>query len=108
MLDFILAILVELFVEGTVELSKNVKVPKAIRYPLLGLIILFILAVIVGIFILGFNLLTEDILLSVVIFIIGAVFILMRQEDSDLYRSGMNCRQPVRADFFLDNIKICC
>jgi len=24
-------------------------------------------------------------------------FILMRQEDSDLYRSGMNCRQPVRA-----------
>ena len=35
-------------------------------------------------------------------------FILMRQEDSDLYRSGMNCRQPVRADFFLDNIKICC
>ena len=75
MLDFILAILVELFVEGTVELSKNVKVPKAIRYPLLGLIILFILAVIVGIFILGFNLLTEDILLSVVIFSIGAVFI---------------------------------
>ena len=36
------------------------------------------------------------------------VFILMRQEDSDLYRSGMNCRQLVRADFFLDNIKICC
>ena len=22
-------------------------------------------------------------------------FILLRQEDSDLYRSGMNCRQPV-------------
>ena len=108
MLEFIIAILVELLVEGTVELSKNVKVPKAIRYPLLGLIILFILAVIVGIFILGFNLLTEDILLSVVIFIIGAVFILMRQEDSVLYRSGMNCRQPVRAYFFLDNIKICC
>ena len=35
-------------------------------------------------------------------------FILMRQEDSNLYRSGMNCRQPVRADFFLDNIKIFC
>ena len=26
------------------------------------------------------------------------IFILMRQEDSDLYRSGMNCRQPVRAE----------
>ena len=75
MIDFILAILVELFVEGTLELSKDIKVPKFIRYPLLGLIILFILAVIVGIFILGFNLLTEDILLSVVIFIIGAFFI---------------------------------
>ena len=25
-------------------------------------------------------------------------FILNRQEDSDLYRSGMNCRQPVRAE----------
>ena len=28
------------------------------------------------------------------------VFILMRQEDSDFYKSEMNCRQPVRADFF--------
>ena len=28
-------------------------------------------------------------------------FILMRQEDSDFYKSEMNCRQPVRADFFL-------
>ena len=27
----------------------------------------------------------------------GWFFILNRQEDSDLYRSGMNCRQPVRA-----------
>ena len=26
------------------------------------------------------------------------LFILNRQEDSDLYRSGMNCRQPVRAE----------
>ncbi len=35
-------------------------------------------------------------------------FILMRQEDSDFYKSEMNCRQPVRADFFLDNSRICC
>ena len=35
-------------------------------------------------------------------------FILMRQEDSDFYKSEMNCRQPARAEFFLDNIKICC
>ena len=27
-------------------------------------------------------------------------FIIMRQEDSDFYKSEMNCRQPVRADFF--------
>ena len=26
------------------------------------------------------------------------VLILKRQEDPDLYRSGMNCRQPVRAE----------
>ena len=26
------------------------------------------------------------------------IFILKRQEDSDLYRSEMNCRQPVRAE----------
>ena len=44
-MDFILELLFELFVEGTLELSKNIKVPKTIRYPLLGLIILFVIAV---------------------------------------------------------------
>ena len=32
-------------------------------------------------------------------------FILLRQEDSDLYRSGMNCRQPVRAENCLTSQK---
>ena len=33
------------------------------------------------------------------------LFILLRQEDSDLYRSGMNCRQPVRAENCLTSQK---
>ena len=74
-MDFILELLFELFVEGTLELSKNIKVPKTIRYPLLGLIILFVIAVIVGIFVLGIALFTEDIFFSIMMFALGAFFL---------------------------------
>ncbi|MBQ5562137.1 MAG: hypothetical protein IIT39_01980 [Clostridia bacterium] len=74
-MDFILELLFELFVEGTLELSKNIKVPKTIRYPLLGLIILFVIAVIVGIFVLGIALFTEDMFFSIMMFALGAFFL---------------------------------
>ena len=74
-MDFILEFLFELLLEGTVELSKNVKVPKTIRYPLLVLIILFVIAVIVGIFVLGIALFTEDMFFSIMMFALGAFFL---------------------------------
>ena len=74
-MDFILELLFELFVEGTLELSKNIKVPKTIRYPLLGLIILFVISVIVGIFVLGIALFTEDMFFSIMMFALGAFFL---------------------------------
>ena len=74
-MDFILELLFELAVEGTVELSKNIKVPKVIRYPLLGLIILFVIAVIVGMFVLGIVLFTEDMFFGIMMFVLGAFFL---------------------------------
>ncbi|MBE6713119.1 MAG: hypothetical protein E7580_06325 [Ruminococcaceae bacterium] len=40
-MDFLFELIFELFAEGTVELSKCTKVPKWIRYPLIGIIVLF-------------------------------------------------------------------
>lgn len=45
-MEFLFEILLELIFEGTIEITKCKKVPKIIRYSLIGLIILFFLAVI--------------------------------------------------------------
>ena len=74
-MDFILEFLFELLLEGTVELSKNVKVPKTIRYPLLVLIILFVIAMIAGIFVLGIVLFKEDMFFSIMMFALGTFFL---------------------------------
>lgn len=44
-MEFIFEFLAELILEGTIEITKNTKVPKIIRYPLILLIILLFLTV---------------------------------------------------------------
>ena len=59
-MDIIFELLLELVLEGTIELSKSVRVPRFIRYPLIVLLVLLSLGVIgiifaVGVWILGEN-----------------------------------------------------
>lgn len=52
-MELIFEILIELVLEGTLELSQNIKVPKMIRYPLIFLIVLLFIGVISLFFITG-------------------------------------------------------
>lgn len=45
-MEIIFEILIELILEGTVEASKNKKIPKVVRYPLIFLIVLLFIGVI--------------------------------------------------------------
>lgn len=45
-MELIFEVLVDLILEGTIEISKNIKVPKVIRYPLIFLITLLFAGVI--------------------------------------------------------------
>lgn len=52
-MEFILEVLTELILEGTIEISKNGKVPKVIKYPLIFIIILLFIGVTFIIFFTG-------------------------------------------------------
>lgn len=74
-MDFLFELLFELIAEGTVELSKSIKVPKYIRYPLIVIIILAFIAVIGVMLFAGLAALKENIILGI-FFIALALFVL--------------------------------
>ena len=76
-MDFLFELLLELIAEGTVELSKSVKVPKYIRYPLIGLIVLFFIAVIGIVLIAGFVSLEQNLLLGFIIIALAIFMLIM-------------------------------
>lgn len=79
-MDFLIEEVIELLLEGTVELSKSKKVPRWIRYPLIVLIVLVFSIIVLGIFLLGLVLLKTSILGGVLFillslwFLIGGIF----------------------------------
>ena len=75
-MDFLFELLLELILEGTVELSKSIKVPKYIRYLLIGLIVLFFIAVIGIVLIAGFVSLEQNLLQGFLIIAL-AIFLLI-------------------------------
>lgn len=79
-MDFLIELLVEvaaeLTAEGTVDLSKSIKVPKCIRYLLIGIIVLFSAAVI-GVMMLTGWLMLEQSLLGGIIFLGLATWMLV-------------------------------
>ena len=75
-MDFIFEILFELALEGTIELSKNIKVPKYIRFPALILIILFFMAVIALMIIFGIVFLKDDLFFGVLMIGLGVFFLI--------------------------------
>lgn len=70
-MEFVFEFLLDLILEGSMELSSNKKVSKFIRYPLICLIVLFFTAIILLILFLGLALLNENILASLLMLGIG-------------------------------------
>ncbi len=76
-MEYIFEFLLELVLEGCVEASKSSKVPKYIRYPLAGIIALFIIAVIGLLFWGGIIALKENIFAGILLILIGAFLLIM-------------------------------
>lgn len=75
-MDLFIEFILELALEGTIEISKSRKVPKYIRYPLIGLIILFFGAII-GIMFFVSILVMKETLLGGLIFLALALWMLI-------------------------------
>lgn len=73
-MDFIIEFIVELFIEGSVEIGTDKRISKFIRYPLLILVLLFYIAIIGIIVFVGIGILAENIILGIIMILI-AVFL---------------------------------
>ena len=67
--------LVELLLEGSLEASQSKKVPKLLRYFLLGFVILFYIFIIGAIILLGISVLIKDNVLSGIIVILFGILL---------------------------------
>ena len=76
-MDFIIELLLDLIFEGSIEISKNKKVPKWIRYPLIFIISLFMIVVLVGIEVLGFLIIEDNSLFGIIIIILGLILLVL-------------------------------
>ena len=65
-MDFLIEVVLDLVFEGGIELSKNRKVPKIIRYPLIVIILLFFAVIIIGLFIIGVVILKQSVILGII------------------------------------------
>lgn len=76
-MESIFEYLLELVLEGSIEVSKSSKIPKYIRYPLIVMISLFFIAIIGLIFLVGVLSLKENILLGIFFILIGLFMVIM-------------------------------
>ena len=76
-MDIIFELLLELVLEGTIELSKSVRVPRFIRYPLIVLLVLLSLGVIGIIFAVGVWILGENVLLGLLLIALALLMAVM-------------------------------
>lgn len=76
-MEEILEFILELIFEGSMEVSKNRKMPKYIRYPLIVIISLFFIVIIGLIFLVGILSLKENTLLGIAFILIGLLMFIM-------------------------------
>ncbi len=76
-MEYIFEILLELVLEGSIEVIKSRKVPKYIRYPLIVLISLFFIAVLGLIFFGGILALKKNVLVGILLIFLGALLLIM-------------------------------
>ena len=67
-MEYVIEFILELLVDGTIEILPNKKVSKWIRYPLVGL---FMFAVIIGILVFGLLILGESIIAGILMLALG-------------------------------------
>lgn len=76
-MEYLFEFILELLLEGSIEVSKNRKIPKYIRYPLIIMVVLFFLAVIGLIFLVGILSWKENIFLGMFFILIGLFMFIM-------------------------------
>ena len=76
-MEYIFEFILELVLEGSIEVSKSSKIPKYVRYPLIGIISLFFIAVIGLIFFTGILSLKENIILGILLILVGLLLLIM-------------------------------
>ena len=75
-MDFLIELIFELIFDGTIEISKNRKVPKIIRYPLIAIIVMFFAAIIIGLFIIGIIFMKDNILVGILCIVVSIIFLI--------------------------------
>lgn len=75
-MEYIFEFILELVFEGIIEVSKRNKIPKYIRYPLIGIILLFFIAVIGLVIFTGIIFLNENIVLGIFLIVMGVLFLI--------------------------------
>ncbi len=76
-MEYIFEFIMELVLEGGIEVSKSSKIPKYIRYPLIGILSLFFIAVIGLVFFAGILSLKENILSGIFLILVGLYLLIM-------------------------------
>ncbi len=76
-MGYIFEFMIELVLEGCIEVSKSRKIPNYIRYPLIGILSLFFIAVIGLVFIAGILLLKENIPSGILLILVGLFLLIM-------------------------------
>ncbi len=76
-METIFEFILELLLEGSIEISKSRIIPKYIRYPLIGLLSLFFLAVLGLIFVAGILVLKESLLGGIFLILLGVFLLVM-------------------------------
>lgn len=70
-MDFIIELVIELLLEGSIEISSNKRVSRWIRYPLIVFIVTLFAGIILLVFYLSFSLLNKNVLVAILILIIS-------------------------------------
>ncbi|MBQ8170410.1 MAG: hypothetical protein IJZ95_00320 [Oscillospiraceae bacterium] len=76
-MDILFEFIIELILEGTIELSKSIKVPKFIRYPLIVIIALLFIGVIGIIMFAGIVSFQQNLILGIVLIALALLMLIM-------------------------------
>lgn len=75
-MEIIFELILDLLIEGSIEITSNKKINKIIRYPLLIFLILLFITVIGGILLLGIVILKQNIIIGIIL-ILSSILLLV-------------------------------